>query len=292
MRVTTFFLFVSINSIVFSQEIDTVETNEFTEKPMLRHLFTMDGVFAFPLIDMVSRKYYLDESYQHFFNWGIKLSYVYSKSKRFGLGLEYDFEISKVALHNSGFYTFYSLISTDYLSIKHEGINIAVQTIMPKIEWKSRNSNRPNGFCHQFGIGLTMNNAINRNYKYELVYVDFSSHTDSNGAPLFFNYDENNAEDNYDAAELYNYKNKAILGGAVMYSITYRRRLTEKLLWSMGVRAQLNLSKAFFQESSDFYQTDNEDREFWITRREMEYIIAKNRIRSVLSMQIGLVYSL
>lgn len=291
MRLPILFLLLFLTNFAFSQlETDTVGTNGLNEKPVSKHLFTLDGAFAFPLIDIVSRKNKSNDSYKHYLNWGINLSYVYSKSNRLGLGLEYGFNVSKTDFTSLGAYQTYlnSLITTDELNLKHEGLNLKVQTLMPKIEWKMLNSNRPNGFIHQVGIGVTMTNVQKRDYNYELLFSDLTTNSD----PYSYDYKSNDAEENYEEDQLYDFKNKSYFGGTLMYSFSYRGSFSTALSWSVGIRSQINVTKAYFDPFKHGYQSDEEDLNYWITRREMANIIALSRSKSMFSLVIGLVYSL
>lgn len=264
-------------SMTFAQEEEVVKE----QPPAIssKHLVSIDGVFSYPLY--YSRLNNNNTAFKHNLNWGGRVSYIYSPSKRFGVGLEYGVDVSKVDLQKGRGFHLYSLITSDYLSIKHEGMRLLVQQLMPKIEWKRGHSNRPGGLVHQFGIGVTVSKVLKGNYDYSLNYYDQSLLETSW-------VHSNDAEENFKEEQLYNYKNKPFIGGAVMYRIAYRGSISESLLWSVGLRSQMNVTKATFENYTN--QFDEEDRDYWINRREMEVIVAINRLESFFQLDLGVSY--
>ena len=108
-------------------------------------------------------------------------------------------------------------------------------------------------------------------------------------------YGYSDAEVNFDANQFYNYNNNnAFWGLSAMHTIVYRGKLTESLLWSVGLRTQFRMSTRYlpFQEKAfaEGYMMDQEDRDYWITRREMGQIISYNFSKTFFHLQFGVTY--
>ena len=272
--------------ISFTQsEADSTNIKPLSEVPSTRHIVSLNGTLAYPLYYEMRNKSNSGVGNFHL-NSSFRLSYTYSRSKRFGFGLEYGIDFCKGNLYNGGIYSTSSLITNDDLNIKFEGFTLMGHNLMPFIEWKRNNSNRPNGFVHQFGIGVTYTQVLKMNYDYDLTYWQFTS----SNSYILVSEDPNDAEDNFDIDQLYNYKNKGFWGGVLSYSLSYRGKLTESLLWSLGIRTQFNLTIATFKYPD--FTFDAEDTEYWINSREMERIVAEGRRKSILQFQFGLTYKL
>jgi len=289
MRISIFTLFLFIRLLGFSQvESDSSETVIIPRVPTVKHILSLDGIISYPrrYLSQNRRDNYL---YKQYLNWGARLSYIYSPSNSFGFGVEYGFDISKINLE-FGYSTFSSLITNDALTIRHEGMSLVVHNIMPKIEWKRKNAKRPYGVSHQFGLGVTLSHVLENNYNYKLMCSDKNNQTDIEYFTTCGDHDYDDAEETFDVNQLYNYDNGPFLGGSIMYTLMYRGQLSESVLWSIGIRTQLNLtSYNFIRETAQF---DMEDTMYWITRREMEKLIAINRLQSLMHVQFGVTYKL
>lgn len=290
LRNSLFFLFTSFGLCLYATSIhqpspyDSTKLDESALSPTTQHIFSFNSLSSYPLF------YKLDSPksshYKHFVNLGIHVEYIYSTNTNFGIGLEYGLDFSKANLYNGGLFGFSSLIDNDDLNIYHEGMRIIANSLMPKIEWKRKKSKRPVGFVHQFGIGVWVANVLDRDYEYELNLFQ------GNYPEQLTFQDYNSAEETYDPNQLYDFNNKPYLGGTLMYSLIYKGELSESLLWSVGLRSQVNLSRYTFQNLSITSQFDQEDTIYWLNRREMGKIISKNRRSSIVQLQLGLTYKL
>lgn len=284
------FLSDAIQPFSASQD-DSLKEIENANHSFVQHTLSLNGLFSYPFFYKLDPFSYSTSNTRHFLNSAIHAEYTYSTSSNFGVGIEYGLDFSRASLKGGGLRSFYSLITNDVLVIEHEGMHVITNSLMPKIEWKRKNSKRPYGFVHQFGIGIWVADVLDRDYEYELVYA--SEFSQANSA---FSENLNDAEETYNPNQLYNFDNKPYWGGALMYSLTYRGKLSESLLWSVGLRTQVSLSpaqlKRFYSGSQNQEFADQEDGMFWLNRREMRQIIAENRRVSILQLQFGLVYKL
>lgn len=285
MRTTIVSIFLFFFSYVTSQEDMASIPKSDTIIPLrAKHTIALKANVN-PFVSLLENKNE-GELYKHYIDVGLSLDYIYSLSNKFGIGIEYGFEFSKINIENPNFGK--SLITQDHLNMDHQGMNIIVQNITPKIEWKKNNSKRPFGLVHQFGIGLSIVNVKKKDYDYNLNTPD---PTDEFYLAQIFHEDPTDAEENYDVNQLYDYNNKNYLGLTTMYAIAYRGALSENLLWSIGIRGQVNFNKSLFEKNIGYY-TEAEDTMFWISRREMSHGIAESRLVSLFHIQFGLIYKI
>lgn len=282
MRTLIFNLLILTTTPAFAQTSeDVLPSEKRSEIPDSRHHVSLDGLMNYPIF--LDDK---DDSYRNFVDWGTRLSYVYATSNRFGVGMEYGMDFVDTKLNIRTLRTFSSLITSDDLNIEHEQMTLMVQQLMPKIEWKIGRNTKATGIYQQFGFGIYRAHVLEKEYAY--VLDDKAGYTYPGG------YAYSDAEVNFDADQFYNYGNKAFWGLSAMHSIVYRGKLTESLLWSVGLRTQFRMSTRYqpFQDEAfaEYYLMDQEDRDYWITRREMGTIISYNFTKTLFHLQFGLTY--
>lgn len=225
--------------------------------------------------------------YKHTIDLGINLDYVRSSSSKKAIGFEYSIRFSKLNDAYQKPYIYNSLLSLDNLNIDHEAMKIIVQQIIPKIEWRFSKQSSSYEFVHQIGIGLSIVNVLRKDYNYRLNFEDPKSQY---YLEMYNKLDLNDAEINFDQTEFYNYDYKPFTKGVIIYNFEYRKNFTPSLSWALGVRTQFYFSKYSFQQFR--YRYENEDMHYWITNREMNYLIWENRFKSLLTLQLGLVYKI
>lgn len=272
------------HSQIKTDSSETAEPLATPKLPYSKHSFSLNSIMNYP--------YFYGNHSNSLIDWGLKIEYIHSTSNRFGFGLEYGIDFSTLNL-NTSYGAMFSFITTDDLDIDHEGIDILVQNMMPKIQWKTRHDTGNHGIYHQFGIGVSLTHALRKDYDYELNFLDPTSEAYLQQLPFR---DPNDAEETYTSEQLYNYKNKPYWGGSIMYSLIYRGNITKSIQWSAGIRTQINLNIHNFKSdnagSFGYALADQEDTMYWINRREMRDIIKKNRTESLFHLHLGITYKL
>jgi hypothetical protein len=140
----------------------------------------------------------------------------------------------------------------------HENLIINSFLFMPKVELSGRNGLLPNGLCHQIGIGLVINQPLQKAYLIEFIAGSFKGGENANEAVR---------EEIVKGFKL----DVPIRTFKVMYGIKMRSPLTKSLMINYGIQYSLDFGIGHFDGNPHIYSE-----------------IQKFQFRNLISLDIGL----
>lgn len=235
-----------------------------------------------------------DDGYQNYVDGGFVLGYDICLTPRMMLGVEYSMTFSKLHVGTRILYTYDSVyvdglggyastnFKTNMLAFKkHPGIQFHTHRIFPKIEWKFNNSKLPYGFSHEAGLGIMLSYPLIKDYDYEL-----NNNLDSTNASYMEVKNGNEYYTKHGYSSIYDNRNGPFLGCGLFYGVKYKKRITEKILLTMGVRLRWNLT--FYQ----FNPLNPSQNKHWMSNSDMQREIGDAHLRSFFRMTCGISYVL
>lgn len=126
--------------------------------PVLYNLFSNDGAKLTPSGNSLTRS-------NDWFNVGIRANLGRTFDSNFGMTLELGYD--NITLNKDR-----ALYDASNGIKQHESLKAHSILILPRFEISGRNGLLPNGLVHQFGIGVSINRIVKKNY-----FVDYGSYT-------------------------------------------------------------------------------------------------------------------
>jgi hypothetical protein len=247
-----------------------------------KNIIELDFVGTFPLLSnfKVINWYKADGDHivnrKDYFDCGVRLGLVHTFRRNFAAGVEIGQDYFSVNFEN--YFTRYQYLdgfqNLESINAEHENVDVRALVIMPKVEFSSKGGLLPMGLSHQVGVGIRMNQAVEKPYVYEPDYYSGS------GDPASFGKD------------FYNYDDKPILGMTAMYAINMRTPLTKSLLLNYGLRYTLNFMKKTIYNNGYTESADTSNDIYWVNRAEMQSAIRSRKQTSFILFNIGLSYAL
>jgi hypothetical protein len=202
------------------------------------------------------------------FDYGFRTAVSYAIENNFALGMEFDFEFTKISAPTELILR-YPTASTwqSYSSIKHEGLSVMSTVIMPTLSFTAHSGLLPIGLSHQFGIGFLQSKVLEKDYEYLII-----PETNEFGeVPITSTF----------AEDFYNYDKPAFKGIALMYTLTQRTPINKFMMITYGFRYNYyNLSDLISPTSKGTYYFGGYQN------------VEKRLHRSIISLNLGMSFAL
>lgn len=210
---------------------------------------------------------------KNLFDYGMNVSFSHAFSGKFALGFEYALNFAKCNGPSAGEIDYENNNSYYFgtVNFEHEQLSIRTMTYMPKIEYSMLGEQLPFGINNQFGIGFSSTKIIEKNYAVEQVQQEFQ---DPIIATIF------------NSKNVFNPKMKNLNGITVMYGFNVRTPISKNLLINYGIRYTLNASLDFDVINGNAQTESN----YYVSEFDMNRLLIRKRITSVLAFNIGINY--
>lgn len=184
--------------------------------------------------------------------------------------------IGRVIDRGLGFYlesgmNYFSVVpgksNLDVFNFQAQMLDIQSISIMPKIEFASADGLLPIGISNQFGIGVNFYKTLEKNY------IGSALINDGSGTNL-----TTITKENY-----YDYSQKSIKGYTLMYKLSMRIPIGNRLMYNFGFRYTLNLVPA----SSDYSNTSDK----FLNQSNMREMIKLRENRNLFNFETGISFS-
>lgn len=171
---------------------------------------------------------------RNFLDYGVRFGVMHGFTNQFGLGVEFCIERQGMASPDFATIQYESngIFITDYVNVEHEFLRLNTISIMPKLEFSSRENLLPIGLSHQLGFGYARTTVDERDYI-------FNADLPAGSVPT------TNLEES-----LINY-NIRYTGYIVMYQANMRTPITERLMINYGLRYTANFVRQPLTEITD-----------------------------------------
>lgn len=198
------------------------------------------------------------------FDFGFRLGFSHSFNSQFALGVEVGYDYFSVDRDFSQY---------NYSSFyKHEGLDIAMSSIMPKLIFSGKGSLQPMGISHQVGFGFVSYNVRERDYKEKA----FST-------PIAIN------EDLFQIIDSPDYEKPK--GFVIMYALNMRTPISKSLFFTYGIRYQFHIIREKY-----LYTYDVDNNYFVIPselpKNELGFLAHNRKKHNYIQAQIGLAFAL
>jgi hypothetical protein len=199
------------------------------------------------------------------FDFGFRFGFSHSFNSQFALGIEAGFDYFSVDRDFSQ-----NNFSSSY---KHEGLDIAMSSIMPKLIFSGKGSLQPMGISHQVGFGFVSYNVRERDYMEK-----------GFGTAIAVN------EDLFQTIDSPNYEKPK--GFVLMYALNMRTPISKSLFFTYGIRYQYHILR-----ERELY-TDYIDNDPFttnpsiLTKNELGYMVHYRKKYNFIQAQIGLAFAL
>lgn len=157
--------------------------------------------------------------------------------------------------------------NTAFYALQSQMLDIQAMSIMPKLEFSSEDGLLPVGISNQFGFGMNLYKTLTKDYI-------GSALTDNNGIEEVIPV----TSENY-----YNYSNKSIMGFTLMYKLSMRIPIGDRIMYNFGFRYTYNLVPA-----SSAYSTSSDK---IIDQSTMRYMIKLRENRNIFNFETGLSFT-
>ena len=205
------------------------------------------------------------------FNYGFRASFGVIIKRNFALCLEGGIDYANIYLEKSIYYQ--DSMSSMYMNITHQKLDIQTYSFMPKIEFSVKNSLLPLGLSHQIGIGFNRTTLIDRNYNSFVTHNDYSDNSDiqiQDFKERYFDFSNQSSTKTY----------------TLLYAINMKTALSKSLLLNYGFRYTLNLHSSEVSNNFDFVSNV-----YYLQKDYISNLIYKQRLYNLINFNIGLTYA-
>lgn len=237
----------------------------------------VESVMSYPLFSNLE---VLNDSYMQYsasnnvlvakkdnFNVGFRITAGYAVKRNVAMSFEFGQDYSSI--YPTTEYVYPNPTQIDYY-VLHEMIDVKTNVFIPKIEFGTSKSLLPMGLSHQIGFGVSFSKAQEKDYLYR--YEGYSS---------YIRYSTPSKDiDPVNFSTL-----KPVRRVILLYALSMRSPITKSLMIHYGLRYTLNFGKKTYPNTS-FYNQSNIDYTAMI-----DYLIARQRLYSFMSVNIGLTYA-
>lgn len=261
-----FFLisFILFNSIIFSQDLKGYYD--------AKYFVTVETLLNTPLLYNWRNDKYDYSKYDKNLNpssdklnHGYRLSFGFLLQRNIALCIESGIDFSNIYAENN------ILINNVNYDLQISKLNVQTYSIMPKIEFATKNSLLPLGFSHQIGFGYSNSKLIDKDYTYKTENTNIW-----NTNPII--------SDTYIKNHFYDYENaKPIKCYTILYALSMRTGITKNILLNYGFRYTLNIENIIY--SSD------KSNEFVFKQSEIRDLVNNQKFLNFINFNIGLTYA-
>lgn len=209
------------------------------------------------------------------------------------LNLGYRLSLGRMLERNFGFYiesglSYFSVVPTlesysiygssniMYSNLQGEMVDIQSFSIVPKIEFATKDALLPIGVSNQIGFGFNYYKAIAKDYIGTVMGNNYDSLGYGIEVPIAIN------QDNY-----YNFNNRAIKGYTFLYKLSMRIPINEKMFFHFGFRYTFNFVPSYFSTFSNSSTTSSDI----LTYENMRSMIKRKENRNLINFETGISYS-